>query len=326
MLIELKPDLFEHIENLQEVNQLLALFSDRRHYDYFCDLGLIRESDVFINLYDIDKDLIAEYFNRCINENTPIDYSIALEPDQNIFNILEAKRFFGQQYLVVLENSQNDSRFIEVLSEVFRKHGKRFRRHYENGWLDYGNAGGCTNIINFIEGKKKAFRALPKQNEKYLRCYVVIDSDKRFPDDSSDTRKRLITYLEKNDVPYHILEKREMENYMPDEIISGFEMDQTYFSAYLRLNEIQKDFFDLEKGFNVNRKTNLHPKVNSLYEEISEQDFDILKKGVDKRFKIKNEFPKKMEQATREQLLKRTAHQTNPKELEDLIKEISELL
>ncbi|MCW3787650.1 hypothetical protein [Plebeiibacterium sediminum] len=326
MLIEIKPDLFEKSEKLQEVNQLLALFSDRRRYEYFCDLTEVIDSNVFKSLLDIDKQLIEEYFNRFITGCTKVDYCVANDSTPECFNVLEAKRFFNQPFTIVLENSENDGYFLDAISEAFRKQGKKFRRHYDNGWISYGNAGGCTNIINFIERQKKSFKNLPKRQEYYLRCYVLVDSDKRFSEDSSDTRKRLETYLTKNNVSWHILEKREIENYMPDEVIAEMDNNRNYYDAYLKLSEIQKDFFDLQKGFKGEQQNKLHPKVARLMENVSEEDYKHLKNGVDNKGIFKSEFPKKFEIVTREQLLKRTAHQSDPNELENIIKNITELL
>ena len=40
-----------------------------------------------------------------------------------------------------------------------------------------------------------------------------------------------------------------MENYIPNEVISTIENNDDYIQAYLRLSEEQKDFLDIENGF-----------------------------------------------------------------------------
>ena len=45
------------------------------------------------------------------------------------------------------------------------------------------------------------------------------------------------------------MEKREIENYLPNEVIETIENNNDFIQAYLRLNNLQKDYFDLEEGF-----------------------------------------------------------------------------
>ena len=91
-----------------------------------------------------------------------------------------------------------------------------------------------------------------------------------------------------------ILEKREMENYIPETVLKNLNDD--YINLYIKLTPIQKDFFDLEKGFNKNRSDkNYDTNIINLYSSVSDSDWKVLRKGItsppyDKKFKT--EFPK----------------------------------
>ena len=182
MIIEIKPDIFEGNKNLKDVNYLLNIFSENRRYDYFCEYSLIKDTSLFNNLLKLNRELIEEYFNRFIGEsNLEISHTISDITSNTTFDIEEAKIFFNQPFIVILENNLNDGYFIDQIITVFKNKGKVIRRHKKNNWLKYGNGGGCTNIPNFIEGEKKNFKDLPKANHKYLKCFVLIDSDKKTP-------------------------------------------------------------------------------------------------------------------------------------------------
>jgi len=82
-----------------------------------------------------------------------------------------------------------------------------------------------------------SFENLPKENHKYLRCFVLVDSDKKFPNDTTkQNRVNLFQFLDSLGIPYHELEKREMENYLPDEVFETIEDNNDFIQAYLKLN------------------------------------------------------------------------------------------
>ncbi len=325
MLIELKSNLFAKKSNLQEVNQLLGLFSDRNRYDYFCEFTEILDSELFLNLPHTEREIAEQHYNRVIQESSVPNYTVSEETSETEFNILEAKRFFNQPLIIILENSLNDGFFVDSLLSVFEEEGSEIRRQKQNGWVEYGNAGGCGNIKNFIEARKSNFLFLPKKEHNYLRLYVLIDSDKRYPNDTSVSRVKLEEYLGENNVPFHILEKREIENYIPDEIIGTIVGHDEYINAYKALNPIPKDYFDVEKGFQNKNRNKLDENILNLFQDLSDKSYKALKNKMNYK-NIKSEFPKLFLNATKDQLKQRTAHQENPRELEDLLAKITELI
>ena len=135
-----------------------------------------------------------------------------------------------------------------------------------------------------------------------------------------------------------------MENYLPDETINTITDNRDFVDAYLRLNPIQKDFFDLEKGFDRRRPfRDLQPEeVRQFYGDISESDKTTFRhKSLEDKYKsqgttFKSGFPKLFHHGTvsKATLLKRCAHHSNsptshpynPKELPDLVERIAKLL
>lgn len=344
MLIKLETNLLQNRENLPDIIYLLRMFFDRQRHRCFVELPFkpgTREVDVsnvplYEDLLEEDKELVLRYYDAYINNSESEDYTISGQASNNAFNLLEAKRFFNQPLVIILENSLNDGKFVDILLKKFPDESQEIQRHKSNGWLEYGNGGGCTNIPNFIEAKKTTFNNLPKASEKYLRYFVLIDSDKKFPSDALRYDKEdLRQDLEQNNIPYHILEKREIENYVPDEALKELAKSDKYIEAYLSLNPKQKDYFDLEKGFPNKNFNDLFEGIRILFEDIEgSNEYKIFRKHK-KDQKFKSEFPKYFEKATQKGLKNRVAYEgkegeyegsPNPNELEDILEKITKLL
>jgi len=133
MVIEIKPDVFSDISNLRDVNYLISLFSNNRRYGYFCDISIVEKTELYQNLLDIDKSIIIEHFNKYISESTKKDFLIEYNSTESSFNLNEAKRYFNQPFIIILENRLNDSFFLSALIEKFKKRSKTIKRHLENG-------------------------------------------------------------------------------------------------------------------------------------------------------------------------------------------------
>jgi hypothetical protein len=330
MVIEIKSDIFAEIGNLKDVNYLLSLFSNNRRYGYFCEISLIDSTKLFNSLLNIDRVVIEEYFNKYISESTKMDFIIESNSSSTTFNLEEAKRYFNQPLIIILENRLNDSYFLNAIISNFKNKSKTIKRHLENGWLDYGNGGGLDNITNEVKAMMNSFNNLPKENHKYLRCFVLIDSDKKFPNEApSQNRVNLFKFLDDFAIPYHELNKREMENYLPDEVIETIENNNDFIQAYLRLNDLQKDHFDLENGFTENLNSS-SKELQELYCDVSEDDYKVLRaQKIQLASSFKSEFPKYFlrQKVTQAALKKKVSHQKNdPNELETILSKISSLL
>ncbi len=139
------------------------------------------------------------------------------------FIIQEAIRFFQMPISVVLENSLNDGFFLKAIFKHFEP-SNRLLTYYTNGWIQFENAGGYTNIQNYINGKLQALTKFSSENDsqpqKYLRCFVMMDSDKTSKDTPLSKKKELLKeFLEEYNSIVHILNKRAMENYLTDNAI-----------------------------------------------------------------------------------------------------------
>lgn len=297
MVIEIKEDIFEG-NDFKGLNFLIQLATYKNRYVVVADLTKIIGTKLYNRLELEDREFLEANFNKQILEqskhlkkNTVIQladcFITSNANGNNKFLLEEAIIFLIQPVSIVLENSLNDSYFIKALIRHFDEKGE-LTRHMENGWLQFENAGGCDNIINFLNGKLQSFTSLTKSNECYLRCFVLLDSDRLYPSLAiSYKNPSLEQFLQRNRVCYHILEKRSMENYLPDEVFDEFKNGvlDTWVNAYKYLNPSQKDFLNFAEGISEKEnkvkknRTELKIEVQQLYENLSDASFTVLSSG-----------------------------------------------
>jgi hypothetical protein len=246
--------------------------------------------------------------------------------------------FFNQPVLILLENSLNDAYLIQAIIYHFDNFEK-IKRHLENRWIQFDNLGGCKNLKNFINSKLSSFHLLPKAQFNYLRCFVILDSDRISPTKRKEHKHSDgIHFMRRNKIKYHILEKRNMENYMPIEVFKEWKDGQLdgWVDAYEHLSEKQKDFFNINVGFSkknevgksILKREELEKEIQDLYSDISEPNYQTLDNGF-KLQDFKTDFPKKFTESpnvNKKTLLNRTSEQENPTEFLEILQKINDLL
>jgi hypothetical protein len=363
MWIEIKADIFEKrgFKSLNFLYQILSWYPKGSipRYDIFIDLEKIRHTDNYKKLKNTEIDfelLLEKQFDDFINDNkknSPRAYSISHQKQEKYFNIEEAIRFFNQPVSIILENNKNDAYFIKAIIYYFDADGK-VKEHLKNGWIRFENAGGCDNVSNFIEGELKAFEDLASRQNKatfeYFRGLIIIDSDKEYASQPfKEGYQKLELYFKKNNITnFHILEKRMMENYMPDEIfeeiligLTNSKLDKdlkAWINVYKNLSQAQKDHLKYYDGWTKKEFNELDENVKTLYLDQYPTNFAILKKGFkytekkdevldeDKdESKFKNAFPKKFISSTL--VNKRSLElRANSNELVEILNKINQLL
>lgn len=337
MRIEIENDIFTGANKFSEIAHLFYSLVYRNRYEVFIDYISLQENENFNKFSKEDFELIEQTYINIIETSKNPDFYVSNNSIEKKFNLEEAIRFFNEPVIIMLENDLYDQYFINAIFKTFTKESKLINTHFKNNWLKYRLAGGATNIPNAISSILKEFDNLPKENYKYLRAIVIIDSDREYPKALiKPDKQKVIEFCNNNQIEIHILEKREMENYVPDEVIDdiAFNNNDEYLKTYLKLNPIQKDYFDIEKGFDNKNIKSFSNEIQNLYENLQENDLKILRKGLisenfkGKGKKVKSEFPKLFEHPniSKQLLLKRTQHQNNKNELVEIISKINVLL
>lgn len=362
MTVKVEGDIFDWVDDRDKLLALLFLFNvvlyKKRHDLVITDAEAL-DSDAFKQLPSSMQSVIKESWiystTRSIKE---VDCSVASrggdETVNRIFSLEEAIRYLLQPLSVIVENSLNDGHFLLAVFRCFDE-SQRLIDGYREGWLQFENAGGCGNVRNFLEARRQFFGG----KLKFLRCFVLLDGDKRFPNEVVGKYNKLIGMLTEWRIPYHILEKRCIENYLPDEAMKrSFDnkRNREWINAYMSLSEVQKDYFCVAEGFQkeltkedkraIERKKksaaykkNPNPPslvrifmpndLREFYKDVSDGNFKHLEQGLVLKGDFKDTYPLAFENSNwiyRKSLEQRTSHQKEPDELQTISDRILRLL
>lgn len=337
MLVRILRDVFESKDHLKELDNLLTHFRKGKHtllIDYFDDIDAYQNSEWKKELNSRDIKLIDAYIKNSVRFNKSYkSIDISLKNPEDRFSPREADLYLTQPLVILLENSEYDPPFTNAIFKHFDKDNILLDAKTEQYWK-YGMGGGSSisNVINSEILESFEDKSFVKPKKKYLRYFVILDSDKKFPEMVVEPSKHKI--LDDNEVPYHILYKREKENYMPLAILR--KLNSPFLDIYInfKTNE-QRDFFDLEKGFNQKPFSSLIKEIQELYPatDIPTEPYKILRNGMDldayKSGKLKREFSKLFAETSREEMYSSISHQPmyeRNNEFEQIISEIKKIL
>lgn len=264
------------------------------------------------------------------------------ESNDKRFALNEINEYLNTPAMVIVENGMNDGLFVRAIMKHFSPQ-VNLEEQLSNNLFAIDPAGGSG-----ARSRVEYHLSIHHDQPKYLRCLVVVDGDKRFPSDTTygsfHAQQNDIAYYQSKNVAYHVLEKRAMENYMPDEV---YEHNRNVFTddwvnAYLNLNEEQKDYYYVAEGFQKDlpkTKRNamifdwhdLPVGVQNLYSDVIQTaNFQHLLGQPFYKGNFKNEFPVYFLESPfiyKSSLLHRCPRKANGKsELEEIAEEIRQLL
>ena len=352
MNVLIEKEVFEQAtaeEQKLELSFLLYLIWYQNRY------SLILNEDVrncqFVNgLKENDVYLLELCFTSTISGSMTTDCTISTIgdtiSDKKIFSVSEGIKYLMQPSSIIVENSLNDAHFIRAIIRCYDSSGMLIV-HDQEQWLQFENAGGCRNIINYIQSRINQCGKV-----KFLRCFVIVDGDKYYPTETVTKYESLKKKLKEWNIGYHILEKRCMENYMPIDAIPTNSTTLHWKKAYQNLTSDQRDFLNIGAGFYGDLTENPYKNmehiskrkrarvlkkvirtfrnndISKFYQSVSDEDFRSLCKGIGIK-DFKREFPKYFDdnhniyKAAFDRL---TAHQQNVNELEDIVNALRKLI
>lgn len=252
------------------------------------------------------------------------------------FSISDAIDYANTPLTVIVENSNNDSNMIlKVLDEYTTDTSNA----YYNRLLDFDHAGGCGSVISVITEKLRQNGGRPEM----LRYFVIVDGDRKYPTHVVIKHDKLKAFLSENNIPFHILEKRCMENYLPCEAFPNQRSNRDWLNAFKSLSPRQRDFMNIGGGFSgdlssqnkaelsedySNIRELLNEEQRKFHDDVSDTNLRRLAKGYTTVGHFKEEFPKSFKNSTvtRESLDAIQSHQDNPDELKQLAQTIKKTL
>jgi UDP-2,3-diacylglucosamine pyrophosphatase LpxH len=330
MKIAIENEIFHDIGEFRNLYRII-LNGDQRHV-FLIDYPSILKSVNFEKLEPIDQEILSHsYVSNNRTEILP-KFTISKVSGSNRFSTDEAILYLDQPLSILLEHGLNDRYFLESLFKNFDE-DKDILKHLSKGWIIFDHAGGAGPIKSIINGTFRSMETWPKKDKKvYLRFFVIMDSDKKTNVSPLGTDKEnIVKYLTKNEIVHHVLVKREMENYVPESILTT--LDNSYLNEYCNLTTIQKDYFDLEKGLIHERGAKKgNNEVEDFYASLNDKSWKILQAGINtdkySSENFKNEFGKLFNDptVTKNSLLSRCGGTKYENELQEIVNKVKSLL
>lgn len=321
MQVKIDNECFFSEDNHENLDKIFDFFKSKRHIWLNMDLEYLEKTKWYQDLGARDRKYLKELFvgsTRPSSSYKTININDFKESD---FNVLEATMFLEQPLTIIVENYEYEPVFINC---IFKNFGTELIDAKYKHWLKFENGGGGSD--NAVKGMLKEMFSDPsftKSKDKYLRCYVIKDSDRKYCNIALDDtiiqqslKPEKNSFLLEKNISHHILYKREKENYMPDSIFNNFlhktKMKKAVKIYLTKLSPVQKDYFDLEKGFSergrIKEIGTLEKPLQDFYENLSEKDYNDIGSGIPYP-SFKSDFSKNFEHVHRDDLLKRINHQ-----------------
>lgn len=152
----------------------------------------------------------------------------------------EARQCLDSPAYVVVENAESDAAFVRAMITAMKR--DELQKALDKGWWKFEHMGGAEEV-------KKCVERIRKNSKGILRVFVLADSDSEYPGHYTATIKFVETYCVSHRVPFHILLKRDSENYLPVNVLSHVKQKRKVFQAFLNLSSEQQDFYDMKNGF-----------------------------------------------------------------------------
>lgn len=332
MKVYIHHEIFSDKKGIKLLPYLINLCTYNNRHQIYVDYEKVCETKGYENIGNTEKEILKLAYISSVNSNFNAQVKVEILSDEESFDCEEAINFLNLPVSIILENSLHDSLFLHCIVEHFDESGL-LKKHIDQRWIVFENAGGADGMANIIREKFKSFSSWPKKDKKiYLRCFVLMDSDKlydKYP--ISNGKTKTLMFLERNLVIWHVLAKREMENYLPEQILK-LERNE-YLNEYVKLDNLQKDYFDIEKGFQHDRTdSKMNVQISEFYGDVSKESWKILKQGINtEKFTAKNfksDFAKLFnhKDISKTMLIERCGGTKYENELNDIIKKIKSLI
>ena len=186
----------------------------------------------------------------------------------------DATRLAEAPLWILVENRYSDGAFVKrVVKELDQSLHRLW--HQPGDPIQLDSVGGAGEMPTEVERRTQ---------RKPYRLVAIIDSDRKGPDDTDSTTAQALRHkCEKLSVPCWVLAKREAENYLPRILLNARQdagADHTRLvEAWDRLNDDQKNFFDMKNGLPVA----LSAIEQALFDELPAADRTILSQGFGKK-------------------------------------------
>lgn len=323
MRVRFAEDVLADPKSWRILDFIVDYFLEQRHVWDIEDPQIIKESpwiqtDLTGRAGQMNLDALQKCYTQAIYSSPQKMHSIAIQvalQSNSSENLTpdEAKRCLAAPAYVIVENVESDGAFLDTIIYAFKR--QTLLNAQTEGWWKLESRGGAGEIPKCVE-------QIRAETIGPLRVLVLCDSDRLYWGHLKREIQAIETYCQENQVPYTILQKREIENYLPVNVLQQRKR-QTVYRAFLSLTQEQKDFYDMKLGFKKERDHAIVPKEQqNLFAHVPQRILDDLCGGFGKE--IGQFFKTKRQQITEEAI--RQTCTSAPKEIDNLLDQIESLL
>ena len=151
----------------------------------------------------------------------------------------DAIAYLAMPAIVIVENEESDGTFLNAIITAYGRTELRFA--FQSRWIELDHAGGYGEI-------EKRIQRYLERTQGPKRVLVIADSDRLSPGHESQTFKKIDSACTILGVPYIVLAKRTIENYLPVGALQRSPKTGCY-QAFLKLTPQQRDHYGMKKGF-----------------------------------------------------------------------------
>lgn len=190
-----------------------------------------------------------------------------LRVEHHYLDYLYIETYLSRPLYIVVENSDSDKAFVKTAYSSIINSNIPIEYTIANP-LDMD----LDTRIEFRLGGGNTTRTVIKSFIYPTRAICIIDSDKKYPSHELQNKTIEVAELcEERNFDIIILNKREIENYLPNEAISTWlsnkrryaELDHLFFS----FNELQRSYFDLKKGMKFQEYSEIS-EIKSIFDNV----------------------------------------------------------
>lgn len=281
MRIEIDPGVADDRESHQWLDRILHKIDDGWHVWDTTGLKDSGEFDATTWIHergtqgDWVRQLLVASIKRDAWTPSPHQRRIRVTADPKVRDELgpqDGARFAEEPLVVLVENRISDGAFVRrVVTELDKTLHNFWQSPGEP--IRFDSVGGAGQMPDEIERRTQEGKHRP-------RLVVIVDSDKKYPTDSGSSEARTVSgKCAQRQVACWALAKREAENYLPQVLLDARPNPGPNHSqrvqAWARLNDEQKDFFDMKQGIPDEPSQD----EQTLFAGLSPVDHEVLSNG-----------------------------------------------
>lgn len=158
----------------------------------------------------------GEYMTQAFKRSANAPGVLAVHSDCGACDPVKMADYYSLPVVLIVENAQTDGAWFELVADKLRPRLAR-RMKGEHPSLTVSNAGGIGEIPKHLRRVSSTYQRARPDKGLPLRVVVMADSDARLPGQESDQARIVRHAAASEGADVHILRKRTIENYVPDQ-------------------------------------------------------------------------------------------------------------